>query len=99
MLTLISLTADVTAYSIRILSAYLRNKGFNTRLIFLPDIEFESYEAPTGEVPYTKDTINQLANLCKDSSLIGISLFTSDFPNAVYLTRHLKKNLDIPIIW
>ena len=99
MITLISLTADVTAYSIRILSAYLRNKGFNTRLIFLPDAESESYEAPSDTIPYKQNTLDQLVDLCKDSSLIGISLFTSDFPNAVYLTRHLKKNLSIPIIW
>src|SRR3989339_345899 len=99
MITLISLTADVTVYSIRFLSAYLRNKGFNTRLIFLPDAESESYEAPSDTIPYKQNTLDQLVDLCKDSSLIGISLFTSDFPNAVYLTRHLKKNLSIPIIW
>lgn len=100
MITFISLTADVTAYSTRILSAYVRNKGFNTRLIFLPDIEFESYsKAPSDAVPYDKNTMNQVIDLCKGSSLIGISLFTSDFPNAVYITGQLKKNLNIPIIW
>ena len=66
MLTLISLTADVTAYSTRILSAYVRNKGFNTRLIFLPDIEFESYsKAPSDAVPYDKNTMNQVIDLVK----------------------------------
>lgn len=99
MITLISSAADVTSYSIRILSAYLKKKGFHTRLIFLPDTEFESYEVTTDWIPYNENTINQLIDLCKESCLIGFSLFTSDFPNAVYLTGHLKKNLNIPIIW
>ena len=79
MITLISLSTDVTAYSTRILSAYLRGKGLNTRLNFLPYIEFESRDALPDEVPYDKNTINQVIDLCKDSSLIGISLFTTDF--------------------
>lgn len=99
MMTFISLTADVTAYSTRILSAYLKSKGFNTRIIFLPDIKFESDESPSDGIPYDKNTMDQVTDLCKDSSLIGISLFTSDFPNAVYVTGHLRKNLNIPVIW
>ena len=90
MMTFISLTADVTAYSTRILSAYLKSKGFNTRIIFLPDIKFESDESPFDGIPYDKNTMDQVTDLCKDSSLIGISLFTSDFPNAVYVTGQLK---------
>lgn len=99
MITLISLSTDVTAYSTRILSAYLRNKGLDTRLVFLPNVEFESRNALPDEVIYDKNTLDQLFDLCKESSLIGITLFTSDFPHAVYLNRHLKKNLNIPIIW
>lgn len=91
MITLISLSTDVTAYSTRILSAYLRNKGLDTRLVFLPNVEFESRNALPDEVIYDKNTLDQLFDLCKESSLIGITLFTSDFP--------LKKNLNIPIIW
>ncbi|MBI2472550.1 MAG: cobalamin B12-binding domain-containing protein [Planctomycetes bacterium] len=99
MITLISLSTDVTAYSTRILSAYLRGKGLNTRLIFLPNVEFESHDAIPDAVPYDKNTINQVIDLCKGSSLIGISLFTSDFPNAIYLVKHIKNNLNIPVIF
>ena len=99
MITLISLSTDVTAYSTRILSAYLRKKGLNTRLIFLPYIEFVSHDALPDEVPYDKNTINKVIDLCKDSSLIGISLFTSDFPNAIDLVKQIKKNLNIPVIF
>lgn len=41
MITLISPAFDVTAYPLRILSAYLRQKGFGTRLIFFPDRELK----------------------------------------------------------
>jgi len=82
------------------LSAYLRSKGLKSRLIFLPEAEHLNFQTPTDpRYPYDDKTINQLIGLCSGSSLIGISLLSSNFPHAVYLTKRIKEKLDIPVAW
>lgn len=100
MITFISLYEEITAYPIRILSAYVRDKGFKSRIIFMPDYEFGSRQDLSCKVSaYKERIINQLIELCSDSSLIGLSFFTCGYYNATYLTECLKNKLNIPIIW
>jgi radical SAM superfamily enzyme YgiQ (UPF0313 family) len=37
--------------------------------------------------------------MCKTSDLVGISLMTCHFDNAVYITKFLREKLSVPIIW
>lgn len=100
MITLVSFYEDITAYPVRILSAYLKNKGFQVRLIFLPDLKFESLQVSQSPTNLFKDSvIKKVIALCSESSLIGISLLTPDFLKAVYLTKQLKESLKIPVLW
>ena len=100
MITLISPYSDITSYPVRILSACLRSKGFKSRLIFLPDLKHMTFQSPADpRYPYDEKTVNQVIDLCRGSSLIGISFFSSNFPHAVYLTKRIKERLDIPVVW
>lgn len=96
-LTLISPYPDVTSFGVRTLSAYLRQHGHHTQILFLPD--------PFGDdivegVPRYDDAIlRDILPLCRDSDLVGISLMTNFFDGAVQITRTLKAGLDVPVLW
>jgi len=100
MITLISPYSDITSYPVRILSAYLRGKGLRTRLIFLPELH-DVTKPPAVNVDqlYHEKTVEQIIGLCKGSSMIGMSLFSSNFPHASFLTKRIKQKLAVPILW
>ncbi len=93
---LISPFPDITVFGLRTMSAYLREHGHTTRLIFLPD--------PHGDEDYAGDrygpeTLRQLASLCTDMDLVGITLMTNYFAVATELTKAIKAATDIPVVW
>lgn len=90
---------DISAFGTRSLSAYLKKKGYATRIIFLPGgIEMLSDK---GDVIYHYDekVLEQIVEICKDSTLIGISFMTYYFDRAVEITNFIKKSIDTPVIW
>lgn len=89
-ITLISPQTNIENYGLRIISACLKKAGHKTRLIFMPKKSGENYE---------KETLNELVDLSKDADLIGISLMTNFFEQSVQITKKLKKELAVPIIW
>lgn len=89
-ITLISPYSDLQAFGIRTMSACLKQEGHDVHLLFLPKHFTERYE---------NKTLNEIVKLSKESNLIGISLMTNFFDNAVQLTQKLKENYDIPILW
>lgn len=96
---LVSLIEDVGYTNLRYLSSYIRSKGHQTRLIFLPRLYSERWEAHESyRYPYSDRTLNQLAELCLDSDIIGLSLMSCHLDNAVHITKFLRK-LNKPIIW
>jgi radical SAM superfamily enzyme YgiQ (UPF0313 family) len=98
---LISLAEDVFIPSPRYLSAYLRAQGHETTLIYLPwhytDKKLDS--ANSFLYPYPESVLEQIAELCKTADLVGISLMTCHFDNAVHITRYLHGKLSAPVIW
>lgn len=94
LVTFISPYSDITAYGIRILSATMRKANIQTRLIFLSDMDNKN-----GHSTYGNDVLREVLNLCADSNLIGISLFSCHFPKIADLTERIKKNLSTPIVW
>ncbi len=95
--TLISPYPDVTAIGVRILSSCLRKAGHTTQLIMLRD-PFGDDVIP-GVVRYSDKVLAQLAELCRESEMIGISLMTNFFYNAVEITSGLRRTLSVPIVW
>ncbi|MBI5376227.1 MAG: B12-binding domain-containing radical SAM protein [Candidatus Schekmanbacteria bacterium] len=97
--TLISPQSDISAFGIRSLSAYLKKNGIPTRLIFLPDIKFDTGDNGDRAYRYSESVLGQVAELCRDSVLVGISLFSCHFDRAIELTNYLKEHISSPVVW
>lgn len=87
---LISPYNTISAYGLRSISACLKKAGHEVKLIFLPSTYTANYE---------EKVFAQLIELVKDSRLIGISLMTNYFENAVSLTLNLQRFISAPIIF
>jgi len=96
-ITLISPYPDITAFGLRTLSAYLREKGHKTQLIFLPDPFGD--DLIYGVSRYDDKALEGVVELCSESALVGITLMTNFFDGAVQITQKLKRRLAIPVIW
>ncbi len=93
---LISPFPDITVFGLRTMSAYLRENGHSTRMIFLPDpAGDENYE----DLCYEERTLQQLVSLCSEVDIIGITLMTNYFSAAVKLTEAIKRTTDTPVVW
>ena len=88
--TLISPYLDIKSFGLRTLSACLKKEGHDVQLIFLPRPFTERYE---------DKTLNEVVKISSGAALIGISLMTNFFDNAVQISQILRKSLDIPILW
>lgn len=53
----------------------------------------------TGKPRYEKNALDEMAELCSDSHIVGITLMTNYFEGAVQITRHLRSRIQGPIIW
>ena len=90
-ITLISIATHPSDQGIRTICSVLKKAGHDVTLIFM--ILGEDYSKN-----YTKKELHQLANLCKDSQLIGINSFASTVKRAVRIITFLK-NLNKPIVY
>lgn len=82
---LISLQEDVEIIGLKYLHYILIENGYNSNLLYLPNsCTFEN-------VKLFIEKLNPL--------FIGISLMSSEYKKAQMLTRNLKLNFDIPVIW
>jgi len=98
-IALISPYADITAYGVRCLSSYLKSRGHQVKLIFLPDYRDEQDEFLTRPYLYTAELLADITAHCQGCGLIGISLMTFCFERVAQLSDHLRQNLDIPVVW
>ncbi|MFC1709834.1 B12-binding domain-containing radical SAM protein, partial [Candidatus Omnitrophota bacterium] len=71
-----------SAYSLRLLCNSLRKSGFPSKVYYYPS-DFRK--------PYNRETLKKISKYLADSDIIGISLFTNHFSNAVLLTEYLKQ--------
>ena len=74
--------------NVRTLSAYLKQNGYESICVFCPCLPNEA-------------NTQALIQLLKQQriSLVGISLVTDNYYSAVILTKAIKKELAIPVIW
>lgn len=99
-ITFISLIDDVSIPGLRFLSAFIKKEGHQSEIIMLPRIYSEGLGSHESFLyPYPDVVLKQLAEKCVQSDLIGISLMSCHFDNAVLITRYLKKYLSRPIVW
>ncbi len=96
---LISPYSGIEATGLRIISACLKQAGFETRMIFLPELEETMALAHYSKRLLSEDVVNQISAICVDAQLIGITVMTSSFYLASELTDRLKSWRDIPVIW
>ncbi len=90
---------DISAFGARALSSFIRTNGYDTRVIFLPGSIGLLKEGGEFVYHYDPSIIKQLIDLSKDSDLIGVSFMSNYYDRALQITRALKKDLDIPVIW
>jgi anaerobic magnesium-protoporphyrin IX monomethyl ester cyclase len=80
----------IHAHGVRIMSACLKGIGCEVETVFLP--------RRLGEV-YSDRTLSQIGGLAERADLVGISLMTDDFENAVRITGYLKGRVPAPVLW
>jgi hypothetical protein len=51
------------------------------------------------EAAYSEAVLEQVAEVARDSGLVGISLTSNYVDHAIRITRHLRRSLRIPVIW
>ncbi len=96
-ITLISPYPDLTSFGLRTISAYLRQHGHHTRLVFLPDPFGDDLRY--GVKRYEDRVLDQLVELCRGTDMVGITLMTNFFDGAAQVTARLKAALPAPVIW
>ncbi len=94
-ITLITLSEANIEIGLRIISAYLKDHGYQVDLLFLGS---NLGYTPVFEL-FPQEVADAVIDRCKDSDLIGFSLMTNYFIKVRDLTIKIKKALDIPIIW
>ena len=77
-------------FGLRTVSACLKQAGHDVNLFFLMK-DFHK--------KYSEITMDNLVKLMKGSELVGISLMTNFFDNAIQITQKLKESYNFPIIW
>lgn len=99
---LIDFSNDLGMSGVRFISSYLKKNGHDVNLLFSPlsssdnTRSYDRYDAKENE-----EELQQMVSLVKrlNPKLIGMSLMTSFYDRAVNLTKAIKKELDVPIIW
>ncbi len=90
---------DITSFGIRSLSSFLRSQGHHTRLVFLPGSIGMMKTKGTYKYSYSKMVQDDLLNLVQDADLVGFSFFTSYVSRAMQLSKLIRSQTKIPIIW
>ena len=95
-ITLISIYPDLQSFGIRTVSACLKKDGHDVDLIFL---QKDGNDGQAFLKHYADKTMDDLIKLTKGSDLVGITLMSNYWDNAIQLTKKIKENYDIPVVW
>ncbi len=89
---LISTATFPSDQGIRTISSVLKEQGHKVKLIFMALSEDYSRN-------YTRSELSQLAKICKNANLIGISSYASTAKRASRIISFLKKRFNVPIVY
>jgi radical SAM superfamily enzyme YgiQ (UPF0313 family) len=100
-IALVSPYPDITNFGLRTLSAMLRERGHETRMVFLPDFagDGESFHQALSERRYSPRVIERFKELIADCDMVGITLMTHYFDSAKQLTKAVREQGDAHVIW
>lgn len=99
LVVLISPYSSIEATGLRTLSACLQQEGFQTRMVFIPDLPEVMASVHYGRRHVSPKTLAQIVELCKDAGLVGISVMTPSFHLARELTDAIHANRQVPVLW
>ncbi len=91
--------SDISSFGVRSLSSYLKRCGHETQIIFLPGGVENLRHEKEHIYQYPEHILDQIAQVCRDSQLIGFSFMTFYFDRAKQVTNYLKKTIDTQIMW
>ena len=89
-ISLVSTLPGIHEFGLRTVSACLKRAGHDVDLFFLMK-DFHK--------KYSKTAMNNFVKLTKESELVGISLMTNFFDNAIQITQKLRESCNFPILW
>jgi len=100
-ISLISPYPDITNYGLRTLSAVLREHGYETQVLCMPDFagDGEVFHARLSDERYPPEVIEQMLEVVADADLVGITLMTHYFATAKQITQAIKKRFGTKVIW
>ncbi|MFH1195726.1 MAG: radical SAM protein [bacterium] len=92
-ITFIDPTESIVNYGLRAMVNHLLNYNHDVKMIFLnqPVIRYD-YD-------YPESIYSDLLPLVKDSDIVGFSFVSNYYGQAKKITRFIKDNINIPIIW
>ena len=103
-ISLICLTDDIYSIGLRRMSSQLKRNGFQAQLIFLEAKSFwgqirERFSSHYDETDYSETIYRDLLDICADSLVVGLNVWSHNTDRAAAITRRLKRDLDCPIVW
>lgn len=87
------------AHGLKSISSYLKLQGHQVKLIFLRSKLVEQINKPGSIYRYDKEVIKEILNQCAGVDLVGITVVTNAFDMAEYLTREIKNEPNINVMW
>ncbi len=102
--SLISFTDDIYCIGPRRIATQLKRHGFKVNLIFLRPTDFwgqtrQRFQASYYNDDLPEDLYQQLLTVCKDSAVIGFSVWTHQVEQATLVTNRLRKELGALMVW
>jgi hypothetical protein len=102
--TLISFTDDIYCIGPRRISAQLKRNGFAVNLLFLRPTDLSGQLRQRFRSDYYNDDLpdslyDQLIPICKNSSVIGISVWTHQAEQVGAVTERLRKEVGSLVVW
>lgn len=99
-ITFVSPYSDISSLGVRSLSSVLKAGNHQVRLIFLPNRDTRKLKFKSDFIgAYEKNVVDEVVGLCEGSDVIGISLMTNYYQQAVQFTHAVKRKYSMPIMW
>jgi anaerobic magnesium-protoporphyrin IX monomethyl ester cyclase len=102
--SLITFTDDIYSIGPRRIAAQLKRHGFRVNLIFLQPTDLWGQVKQRFSKHYETDDLpesvyQQLISVCRDSAIVGMSVWTHQAERVTRVTERLRKELDAMLVW
>lgn len=102
--SLITFTDDIYCIGPRRIAAQLKRHGFRVNLIFLRPTDFWGQTKQRFSTHFYNDDLpesvyQQLIPVCKDSAVVGLSVWTHQARQVTLVTERLRREIDALIVW